>query len=380
MKANGVLVILGTLLCCTTTCYYFYIPDHIGGSTSQQSQSGFAGIKNLKGPLDADGYWGHIDAEFNWCEYNYHHSYYIAEPYNVFTSFIFVIVAAIGAYLYGHLGSIVYDFMYLDFMFCLIGIGSMLYHATLKYSMQLLDEIPMFYLASYACVILYFRNIDNITGQDDSHIIENKIHKNKYRTTTDLYKNKDKLKENPIAESKSQLFTIAKCITIFGDVLLTVVLFATDRVDDNNGKLNLIHNIARGIMTVTFSCCFLYIFIAGANAAQEADSELPNKNKTVVNDVFDKSFFWFIFGIVSWLLDNFCCDTLQNLPFGIPYLQWHAFGWHMGCVFGVYYFFQLLILHRFIVNLKYDFEPTNLKIKSFYGLITYVDIKYPKNE
>ena len=39
--------------------------------------------------------------------------------------------------------------------FALVGIGSIIFHATLLFEAQLMDELPMIYVASYCCAILF---------------------------------------------------------------------------------------------------------------------------------------------------------------------------------------------------------------------------------
>lgn len=39
--------------------------------------------------------------------------------------------------------------------FALVGLGSFIFHATLLYSAQLADELPMIYVASYCCAVLF---------------------------------------------------------------------------------------------------------------------------------------------------------------------------------------------------------------------------------
>ena len=39
--------------------------------------------------------------------------------------------------------------------FALVGIGSFIFHATLTYEAQLMDELPMIYVASYSCAMLF---------------------------------------------------------------------------------------------------------------------------------------------------------------------------------------------------------------------------------
>ena len=39
--------------------------------------------------------------------------------------------------------------------FALVGMGSFIFHATLLFEAQLMDELPMIYVASYCCAMLF---------------------------------------------------------------------------------------------------------------------------------------------------------------------------------------------------------------------------------
>ena len=47
-------------------------------------------------------------------------------------------------------------------MFSVVGVGSFAFHATLSYTAQLADELPMIYAASWCLLILF----DNTSGFD----------------------------------------------------------------------------------------------------------------------------------------------------------------------------------------------------------------------
>jgi dihydroceramidase len=103
-----------------------------------------------------DGYWGTQTATIDWCEKNYEVTYYIAEFWNTISNFVLVFFPMYGIYwtlkfrqnnvfltnderpfilpisvIYCYLGLIV------------VGLGSTMFHMTLLYPMQLLDELPM---------------------------------------------------------------------------------------------------------------------------------------------------------------------------------------------------------------------------------------------
>ncbi|KAH9849242.1 alkaline phytoceramidase [Lenzites betulinus] len=115
--------------------------------------SAFANV-TAGGFLSSRAFWGPVTATLDWCEANYQFSRYIAETANTFSNFPTVILAAYGAsktlsaglpsrYLAGWTG------------FALIGIGSTIFHATLTFQAQLMDELPMVYVCSYCCAMLF---------------------------------------------------------------------------------------------------------------------------------------------------------------------------------------------------------------------------------
>ncbi|KAL1951318.1 hypothetical protein VTO73DRAFT_467 [Trametes versicolor] len=99
-------------------------------------------------------FWGPVTATLDWCEANYQFSRYIAESANTFSNLFTIALAAFGGYqslsqglpsryLAGWTG------------FALVGIGSFIFHATLLFEAQLMDELPMIYVASYCCSMLF---------------------------------------------------------------------------------------------------------------------------------------------------------------------------------------------------------------------------------
>ena len=80
-----------------------------------------------------------VTSSIDWCEDNFKHSEYVAEYFNTISSFSMVIT---GLFIYNKckVSSI---------LLILVGIGSILFHAILSKSTQLLDEVPMIWLALY---------------------------------------------------------------------------------------------------------------------------------------------------------------------------------------------------------------------------------------
>jgi dihydroceramidase len=85
------------------------------------------------------GYWGPVDTTTTFCEQHYSLSPFFAEFFNAWSSIVFIIV---GAYLIRKFRGDTWVRIAALWL-ALIGIGSFAFHATMRYSMQLLDELPM---------------------------------------------------------------------------------------------------------------------------------------------------------------------------------------------------------------------------------------------
>eukprot|EP00834_Sanchytrium_tribonematis_P007581 NODE_709_length_4544_cov_1.024072.p3 type:complete len:250 gc:universal NODE_709_length_4544_cov_1.024072:1289-2038(+) len=92
-----------------------------------------------------DSYWGAPNSLVNWCEPDYVHSRYIAETWNSVSNLFTVFM---GYMLYRHYtkNDVELRFRITALTLTIVGCGSFLFHGTLKYSFQLLDELPMLYL------------------------------------------------------------------------------------------------------------------------------------------------------------------------------------------------------------------------------------------
>ncbi|KNC49359.1 alkaline ceramidase 3 [Thecamonas trahens ATCC 50062] len=90
------------------------------------------------------GAWGEPTSSIDWCEDNYAVSYYVAEWWNTLSNIPIVILCILAwhkahhrsTFLPPHLRS---AYLWLLLVFC----GSTVFHATLSYAGQLLDELPM---------------------------------------------------------------------------------------------------------------------------------------------------------------------------------------------------------------------------------------------
>ena len=95
----------------------------------------------------------YLPSSLDWCEYNYIYNNYIAEFWNTITG-IFLCISSI-ILLRKQKNKKLY---FSNILLFIVGIGTILFHATLLYIFQLLDEIPMILIAIEYLKITYYLN------------------------------------------------------------------------------------------------------------------------------------------------------------------------------------------------------------------------------
>jgi len=101
-------------------------------------------------PVDPAGVWGIPTASIDWCEQNYAVTPWIAEFWNTLSSLAMVIAGGVGVYTRRFAGEVRIAFALL----ILVGLGSIAFHATLRFELQMLDELPMLYLVTWMVWLL----------------------------------------------------------------------------------------------------------------------------------------------------------------------------------------------------------------------------------
>ena len=135
-----------------------------------RSQKAFCDIGFIMAPTvsirpgDTIGFWGPPSSTINWCETNYEVTQYIAEFWNTITNLGFIIPPLFGLSNCRNLG-IESRYAYSFILILLVGIGSWMFHMTLTFEMQLLDEIPMMWCGSYIVYCLYRSRSTHLTTQ-----------------------------------------------------------------------------------------------------------------------------------------------------------------------------------------------------------------------
>ncbi|TGZ79692.1 alkaline phytoceramidase [Ascodesmis nigricans] len=229
-------------------------------------------------------HWGPITSTLNWCEEDYYLTEYCAEFVNTMTNLIFIYVSCYGIYTTLKEG---HDRIF-TVTFCgllCVGVGSFLFHATLWYSMQLVDELSMLYTTLLVCWLASF-----------SH-------------------------------NRSTTFA-----TIFG-FLCTLFAVAISLIYHHLGD-PVFHQNAYAILTAGVLGHSFYIM----------ETKLRKIDSAEVNRMW-KMVSWgvglFLTGFLLWSLDNIYCGRIKNwrhavgLPWGVL-AEGHGW-WHLLTAVGAYY-------------------------------------------
>lgn len=103
--------------------------------------------------VDPSGFWGLPTASVDWCEQNYVVTRFVAEFWNSVSSLTMVAAGLVGISTRRFAREIRVAFGLL----ILVGLGSIAFHATLRFELQMLDELPMLYLVTWLTWLLVER-------------------------------------------------------------------------------------------------------------------------------------------------------------------------------------------------------------------------------
>src|SRR5690606_6161248 len=109
-------------------------------------------VQGAEGDVNA-GIWGPVTATVDWCEANYAFTPLVAELFNTASSLAMVAFGTAGIAL--HRGVLPRRYLAAFALLVLVGLGSVAFHATLRFELQLLDELPMLWLVLLVTWILF---------------------------------------------------------------------------------------------------------------------------------------------------------------------------------------------------------------------------------
>ncbi|KAI0907890.1 alkaline dihydroceramidase [Ustulina deusta] len=255
------------------------------------------------------GFWGEKTVTLNFCEEDYVMSYYCAEVCNTITNFLFLWLGVRGiksCVRYGHPAIFLVTFI----GYIIVGCGSTLFHATLKYPMQLVDELAMIYTTCFMA----------------------------YATFT---------------YTRSSRFSFALGVGLIG-----LAYFITARYYETKNPQ--FHQDAYAILTATVVLSNMWIMERVLRPALKAREDKRPPSSPVPSTRAFLSQMWimvatglsiFLGGYLIWNLDNMYCDTMRRwrhqiqLPWSVL-LEGHAW-WHLMTGIGAYYYIVWRVwIHR----------------------------------
>ncbi|ORY06497.1 alkaline ceramidase-like protein [Clohesyomyces aquaticus] len=284
-------------------------------------------IPSIPYPPAQHGQWSPVTSTLNWCEEDYYATIYAAEIVNTLTNLLFMYLAIKGirnCVTNGHDRIFIVTFA----GYLIVGTGSFLFHATLKYPMQLVDELSMIYTT---CLMFY---------------------------ATFSYR-KSRIYSQGLA---AFLVALALFITLYYHYLQDPTF----------------HQNAYALLTAIVLFRSMWImevnirpkFRSEERQAANPRSDSETKEVRDREDVRDKEILrqmWtmiacglsiFLGGFAIWQLDNVFCPTLRRwrrqvgLPWGIL-LEGHGW-WHLMTGVGAYFYIVWGIWLRHCLNYRQD--------------------------
>ncbi|KAJ1837025.1 hypothetical protein LPJ73_007532 [Coemansia sp. RSA 2703] len=241
---------------------------------------------------DSPGYWGTVTSSVDWCEKNYEWTPYIAEFFNSWSSLAMVLLGEACARM-NPTGQFAYTL--LGRAITAVGIGSWLFHATLKYPMQMMDELPMLWALSLFCHIA-------VTSRY-AHVVDRRR------------------------------FGWALALWTMGVSLLTAGF---------SGRLQFF----------LFQFSFNGLSIAMLYLCWRAKRDLEDSGMRHVAALFARGLKLYLLAATVWLIDTNLCTYVNGdapasvLPFNV---QLHAW-WHVLASLGLVYLVVLMMGHYCLVN------------------------------
>lgn len=266
-------------------------------------------------PEQEKGFWGVPTSTIDWCEENYVVSNYIAEALNTLTNSVFILIALFFIYT-----SVKHKldtrFLFTGFGFMLVGVGLWLFHMTLRYHYQLLDELPMIYATCIPCWSVF-----------------------------------------SAYQSKHRSWLIGTAVFFSANLLTVIYLHFKDPT---------IHQAAYGVLNVL-------IIMKSVQLLQRAIKSEEDRWKLYSTMI--KGVILFLTGYVLWNMDIHFCDYARRTrrSWGMPYgfiLEGHGW-WHIFTGTGVYFYLvSVVYLNFFLLGTESFFE---LRTKLGFPYIVCVD-------
>lgn len=262
------------------------------------------------------GYWGPVTSTIDWCEENYVVSSYFAEFFNATTNLSFFALSL--HHLYSSIKNKhgwLFNFLAVGMGF--VGLGSWLFHMSLQYEYQLMDELPMIYVTALPFAYIFA------------------VDQSKYVAAT--------------------IYLVTLTLTIG----LTVVYIGFIRNP-------VLHEVSYAVLNLAII----------ARSIQLCKRYVPDKNARIhLYKLLALSLFEFLLGFFVWNVDTVCCSSLTKVKrevLGFPLgaaLELHGW-WHILTSAGIYHF----VIYNELLNCWFLKKQDQYKLVWRWGVIAEVKL------
>ena len=267
-------------------------------------------------PVGTTGRWGAITSSVDWCELNYVVLDWVAEFWNSLSSFAMVGVGLWG--ILSHRNVLEKRFLLAFFFVTLLGLGSVLFHASLKHETQMCDELPMLYAVFTTLFIVLDERINS---------------------------------RFPLAALLIFWSVVTSAATVFASGNLQFVLFHLSFGSAEFYSLYRVYCIYCRHQMDKYAC-------DNAGGSNLALARLA-KIESDVGRLFSRGMLSYVIGLAVWITDLKGCWLLQEWwpsVSGMPNPQLHAW-WHIFVSLGFYYLITLTAYDRLLT-----LTPTSMPV------------------
>jgi len=275
-------------------------------------------------PPAKEGYWLPVTSTLDWCEENYYATPWSAEIVNTLTNLLFLYLGAKGAYncwTQGHDRIFLISFL----GYLIVGSGSFLFHATLKYPMQLVDELSMIYTT---CLMFFATFGFNKSTKAQTGLAFFLLALAAFITLYYHYLQDPTFHQNAYAILTT--FVLVRAVYIMETNIRPKYRHKRMKVPANGHANGHTNGQAKGVVTPW---------------QQEAQKEEDERDLATLRTMWTMIAYGlsvFLGGFALWNLDNIYCSKLRSwrheigLPWGIL-LEGHGW-WHLMTGTGAYFY------------------------------------------
>lgn len=244
------------------------------------------------GSFDLPGLWGVAGSSIDWCERNYTQTRYIAEFWNTMSCSLMALPGAYAILIAHRLGLCEFRWKLHGIAWFIVAAGSAAFHGTLSWSGQLADEVPMM----WAVFVWIFCVSQIYDGRA-------RIMHRAFGLYASVYSALHVYYAFVIP------FQVQYAILVVSGVLLT-------------DRMLRVTTGGRGILP----------------AAARGEDSLPGGYRTLIS-IHRHHIGALAAAFIIWIVDQVGCESLHDLPFGLPNPQLHAW-WHVLLGWSIHLGFQ----------------------------------------